>query len=265
MNQLTVVEQKFVPFGEHELLAVKITDGKIYAAVKWVCAGIGLTRDQIKNERNKIQNDLVLSKGGRNLTLPTNGGIQDILCIELDFLPLWLAKISITPSMQETNPLAVKNLVNYQLKAKDVLAEAFLPKQLSQDPITLALESALETRKQVQGIQNEVIEMKADVEELKDNLYIVSVQAKAIKNKVGEKVYEALGGKDSNAFKHLKSKLFAACWRDLKNYFDISEYRELPRVKFELGMKFLFAWQPNTELRLEIEHYNTQSQLKLVK
>ncbi|MFI2132870.1 ORF6C domain-containing protein [Lysinibacillus fusiformis] len=265
MNQLTVVEQKLVPFGEHELLAAKITDGKIYAAVKWVCEGIGLTRDQIKNERNKIQNDLVLSKGGRNLTLPTNGGIQDVLCIELDFLPLWLAKISITPSMQENNPKAVENLVKYQLKAKEVLAEAFLPKQQPHDPITLALEAALETRKTVQTIQTEVKEVKANIEELRDNLHITSSQAKVIRKKVAEKVYEALGGKESNAYKHLNKKLFSACWGEFKDYFDINEFRDLSKNKFEDGMKFLFMWEPKTELRLEIEHYNRQLQLKLVK
>lgn len=128
MNQLNVVEQKLVPFGDTELLSAKMSDGKIYAAVKWVCEGIGLSEGQQKAERKKVQEDLVLSRGGRNFILPTNGGLQEVLCIELDFLPLWLAKISITPAMQETNPKAVGNLVNYQLKAKDVLAEAFLPK-----------------------------------------------------------------------------------------------------------------------------------------
>lgn len=43
------------------------------------------------------------------------------------FYSLWLAKISITPSMKENNPVLVEKLVEYQLKAKDVLAAAFLP------------------------------------------------------------------------------------------------------------------------------------------
>lgn len=127
------------------------------------------------------------------------------------------------------------------------------------------LKMSIMTSERVDRIENKVSEFEQGLEELKDNLFIVSLQAKAIKNKVGENVYEALGGKNSNAFKHLRNKLFSACWRDFKNYFDISEYRELPRVKFEMAMKFLFAWQPSTELRLEIEHYNTQLQLKLVK
>jgi len=39
----------------------------------------------------------------------------------------WLAKISITPKMQKENKEVMNKLIEYQLKAKDVLAKAFLP------------------------------------------------------------------------------------------------------------------------------------------
>ena len=41
-------------------------------------------------------------------------------------VPLWLAKISITPTLRENNPELVEKLVNYQLKVKDILVAAFL-------------------------------------------------------------------------------------------------------------------------------------------
>jgi len=122
MSNLSIKE---VDFQGSTLMACEV-DEKIYAGVKWVCQGIGLSRGQINNEYNKIQEDLVLKQGARNLVLPTNGGHQDVLCIELEFLPLWLAKISITPKMQSENPFLVAKLVEYQLKAKDVLAKAFI-------------------------------------------------------------------------------------------------------------------------------------------
>ena len=124
MNQLITKE---VNFNGAPLMATKLDDeDKVYVGVKWVCEGIGLTEGQIKNERKKIQEDLLLKQGGRNLVLPTNSGNQEVLCIELSFLPLWLARISITPKMQRENPFVVKNLMEYQLKAKDVLAQAFI-------------------------------------------------------------------------------------------------------------------------------------------
>ncbi len=130
-------------FGDTIMCVQDESTHKIYVGVKWICNGIGLSEDQTKNERKKIKKDLVLSQGGLNLTLPTNGGEQDISCIELDYLPLWLAKISITPKMQKENPIVTAKLVNYQLKAKDVLAQAFVkPKEVNLDnfqiPTTLS-------------------------------------------------------------------------------------------------------------------------------
>lgn len=92
-----------------------------------MCDGIGLNENQARAERKKIQADKALSKGGSNLTLPTNGGLQEVLCLKLDFVPLWLAKISITPTMERETPELADRLEQYQLHAKDVLAAAFLP------------------------------------------------------------------------------------------------------------------------------------------
>lgn len=118
---------KEVDFMGDTLMAAKDREGKIWAGVKWFCEGLGLSENQIRRERKRVQSDMVISKGVRNLTLPTNSGVQDVLCLRNDFIPLWLAKINITQSMQENNPELVEKLTAYQLKAKDVLAEAFLP------------------------------------------------------------------------------------------------------------------------------------------
>lgn len=127
MNSLT--EIKRVPFMGCELMAAKADDGTIYAGVSYICNGIGMSEGQVKAERVRIRNDSVLSKGGRNFVLPSGGGSQETLCLELDYLPLWLAKISITPTMKAENPQLAERLVQYQLKAKDALAAAFLPKR----------------------------------------------------------------------------------------------------------------------------------------
>lgn len=133
-NELIVKDVDF--FGD-TLKAARDEKRIVWAGVKWLCDGIGLSEGQIKAERKKIQEDLVLSKGGRNLTLPTVGGKQEILCLQLDYVPLWLAKISITPTMRENNPELVDKLVKYQLKAKDVLAEAFLPQAHNVKQLTI--------------------------------------------------------------------------------------------------------------------------------
>lgn len=134
MNELEV---RKVPFMGTELMAARDNDGQIWAGVRWMCDGIGLSQGQSKSERLKIQNDKVLAKGGRNFVLPTKGGQQNTLCLKLDYVPLWLAKIAITPKMERETPELAATLEQYQLKAKDVLAAAFLP-QSKQHPATPA-------------------------------------------------------------------------------------------------------------------------------
>lgn len=132
--KLKGMEMVEVDFNGNPIATVRMKDdGKIYVGVNWVCNGLGLSDGQLKNERKRIQSDIVLSQGGRNLILPTKGGKQQSLCIELDYLPLWLAKISITPKMKEENPELTNKLVEYQIKAKDVLAKVFLKKKVEWD------------------------------------------------------------------------------------------------------------------------------------
>lgn len=125
MKQLEI---KQVPFMGSELTAARDADGQIWAGVRWLCDGIGLSEGQRKRQIANIQTDKVLSKGGSNLILNGTGyGNREVLCLKLDFVPLWLAKISITPTMEAETPELADRLEQYQLKAKDVLAAAFLP------------------------------------------------------------------------------------------------------------------------------------------
>jgi len=124
-NQLVPVEQKLVNFNGAEIMAVKASDDKLYIGVKWVCQGLGFDKSKLDVQVQKIQSDLVLSKGACKINLPTPGGNQEVLTINIDFLPIWLAKINANIIESEE----VQNrLIEYQLKAKDVLAEAFLHK-----------------------------------------------------------------------------------------------------------------------------------------
>jgi len=139
MSNMVVRE---VEFNGANLLGVQDEHGKVYVGVNWITQGIGLDKNGHDTQVKKIKNDVVLSKGASNLTLPTNGGLQEVLTLDIEYLPIWLAKISITPKMQENSPDVVEKLVEYQLKAKDVLANAFIHNKLDSymidDPIDRA-------------------------------------------------------------------------------------------------------------------------------
>lgn len=126
MQDMDILEQEFQ--GDPIMTVRLKSNGKVYVGVKWITQALGFNKNVHDRQVKNIQTDIVLSKGASNLTLPTKGGNQKSLCIELNYLPLWLAKISITPSMKKDHPEVAEKLIEYQLKAKDVLAEAFLGK-----------------------------------------------------------------------------------------------------------------------------------------
>ena len=124
MNSELIV--KDVEFHGDILRAAQDPDGKVWVGVRWVCQGMGFDNERMKNERKKIQRDIVLNEGVKFYPLGSGNSDTQVLCLDLDYIPLWLAKIAITPTMQRENPVLVNKLIDYQLKAKDVLAAAFL-------------------------------------------------------------------------------------------------------------------------------------------
>ena len=123
---MTGLAVKDVQFNGATLRAAQDAENIIWVGVAWVCQGLGLSEGQMKNERKKIQTDEVLSQGTKFHPLGSGNSDSEVLCLKLDFLPLWLAKIHVTPKMRRDNPQLADKLNTYQIKAKDVLAAAFL-------------------------------------------------------------------------------------------------------------------------------------------
>ena len=126
-SRMEKLEIKKVPFLGTGLMAARDADGQIWVGVKWMCNGIGLSRGQANGEIVKVQSDEVLQEGCTKFHAGVFDPAHETIALKLDFVPLWLAKISITPTMKEEHPELAETLKQYQLKAKDVLAEAFLP------------------------------------------------------------------------------------------------------------------------------------------
>lgn len=127
MNSELIV--KDVEFHGDILRAAQDPDGKVWVGVRWVCQGIGFGEDKIDNERKKIQKDVVISQGVKFHSLGSGNSNTKVLCLDLDYVPLWLAKIAITPTMQRENPVLVNKLIDYQLKAKRCPCSCILRRQ----------------------------------------------------------------------------------------------------------------------------------------
>ncbi len=125
MNDLVV---KNVDLFGDSVMAAQDCAGNIWVGVRWICEGLGMTEGHLKRQIANIKKDLTLSRGGANLILNKGTGEREVFCLKLDYIPLWLAKVNITPTIQAERPELADKLLEYQLKAKDILANAFLAK-----------------------------------------------------------------------------------------------------------------------------------------
>lgn len=120
---------KNIQFNGTVLKALQDNNNVIWVGVSWICNGIGFSKSQKDTQIQKIQNDSLLKEGCLKFQAGVFDANNETLALQLDYLPAWLFRINITPKMEEETPELAKNLKMYQLKAKNVLAEAFLSKE----------------------------------------------------------------------------------------------------------------------------------------
>lgn len=85
---------------------------------------------------------------------------------------------------------------------------------------------------------------------------IDTAQQYTLSNLAKKKVLDALGGKESQAYKEVSKKVFAAMWRDFKNYFKVPSYRDTLKINYQKAIEYLETWHPDTNLQIEIDSWN---------
>lgn len=244
------------------VMAAKDSNGIIWVGIKWMCQGMGMTEGQYKRQIKNIKKDLLLKNSGSNLTLNKGSGEREVFCIKNDYLPIWLAKISITPTMQKENPDLADKLLDYQLKAKDILAKAFLPKQ--EPPTSVAGQIQLLAQGNVE-LNKRVDEIKEDLESLKMDLPILPIEADRITNAVKAKGVSVMGGKDSNAYRNrsIVNKVYRDIYRQIYRNFEVSTYKALKRNQCDMVIEIVGKYELPVVLKDQIEQANAQQKLNL--
>lgn len=266
MNDMIV---KSVDVMGDTVMAAQDSDGTIWVGIKWMCQGMGMSDGHYKRQITNIQKDLLLKNSGSNLLLNKGSGEREVFCLKLDYLPIWLAKISITPTIQKSHPDLADKLLNYQLKAKDILAAAFLPKQSGESgdlrkQIQVIAQGTDELYQRVDAVTEDVKSVRQEIETLKDDLPLFPNEADEVKNAINRKVVSLLGGKDSNAYRNnsLTKKMFIDCYRTVKhNFGDINTYKALKRGQKERALQVIEEYKPPVFLAEQIETANAQQRL----
>lgn len=172
-SKASIKQIKEVIFNNVTLLGVELLDNKIYVAIKKICNDLGIDSS---SQYQRIKRDDTLKDGTVIITIPDNKGInQNTLCLDIDYLPMFLIGIQADRCNQEARPY----LKEFKLKAKDKLSEVFINKSDINAPgegpgnnnylalFDLTLKSLKEQETRLLNIENKfnIIETKLDIQE----------------------------------------------------------------------------------------------------
>ena len=208
-------EVKEIPFNGSTLLGIKDQNGQVWLAIRKTCTDIGLSDGQTRRQLANLKDDLIFKKAITNLRYPSKGGEQETTCINEKFVTLWLAKISLTPSMQKKNPEAVQKLLEYQLEAADVLHKAFYETEEQKDAFhsKLGLEGRIEGMQvQINNMENMLCEQMEKLETVMDNMTLTTVQQGRLQRAVKDRINYLLGGAHSKEYKENSRLYFINIW-----------------------------------------------------
>ena len=111
--------------------------------------------------------------------------------------------------------------------------------------------------------EQRIEKLETKVQKAFDDAPINFVQQKRLEDARKKRVIEVLGGYDSNAYKQMARKVFAACSRDVKRLFTIPRYNELPKADFEAAIDFISGWSPDAVITYEINTLNNQTKMDI--
>lgn len=127
---------------------------------------------------------------------------------------------------------------------------------MSQEDIMIA---TLETQKEIKKRLNNVTN---DVESLKKEIDLSRLQKAKLSQLVKKNIMAAIGGKKSNAYQ-LYRVAVSEHWREIKNYFEVASYEEIPKLRFDEAMEIADMWNPSMELAVEIKRLNNQIEMEV--
>jgi hypothetical protein len=257
------LQPKTVPFYGDELVAVEAADGAIYLHFAKACENLGMAR---RGQVTRVERHAVLREGLVTLTIQTTGGPQDVQCLRVDLLPLWLAGIQASRVKAELQD----KLIRYQAEAAHVLWRAFRA-QIIVEPSTQPsdesatsiahLERIIEQSRAMQRMAEEQIALirRVDiaariVKGLQGDVADIQVRLGVLEQVVrpGAPISKAQAAEISQKVKALAELLtgmekgknfYQGIFGELYRRFLVSSYTDIPQELFADVLAFLDDWR----------------------
>ena len=255
--------QKEVVFYEDMITAVQVkAEGQeqIYVPIRPICDYLGLDWSA---QYRRINRDPVLSGAIQGVAITTTpstdgrgGGLQEMSCLPLKFLPGWLFGVSANRVKEELR----EKIIRYQRESYDVLWEAFQEGRLTADvsfddllntdtPAAQAYKMAAAIMKmarqqlmleaQLETHASKIVDHEQRLEDIEATLgdpgrAITPDQAMQISQ--GVKAVAIAYGKQT------KKNEFGAVYGELYRKEGVTSYKQLPASRFDAVMKWLAIW-----------------------
>ncbi len=257
------IVQKDVVFYEDVITAVLISrNGKeeVYVPLRPLCEFLGLDWSA---QYRRVNRDEVISESIQGVAITTTpsadgrgGGVQEMVCLPLKFLPGWLFGVSASRVKEDLRD----KIIRYQRESYDVLWEAFQEGRLTTEVALGELLDGDTPAAQAYKIAAAIMKMARQQLILEAQLDKHAVQLAGHEQRL-EELESTLGDPGHNitpdqamqisqavkaiAFeieKRTKKNEYPAIYGQLYREFGITSYKLLPANKFERAMGWLTEW-----------------------
>ncbi len=232
MNELQIFENE--EFGEIRTVTI---NNEPWFVGKDVATALGFTnsRDAIAThvfEEDKGVEPIDTPGGKQNMTVVNESGLYALVFgSRLDSAKKFKHWVTaeVLPSLRKTGSYEMKN---YSPEMKAILMH-----------------------------DEKIVKIDGRVTDLENNMVIDYGQQQTLKNEVNKVVVNALGGKESNAYKEVSKKVFSEINHEIQERFAVNSRNNIPKKRFDEAIDFVRSWQPSKGTKWMIDGCNAQMSL----
>lgn len=184
------------------------------------------------DEEDKLNNESLSSLGQRGGWLINESGLYSLILLSkmpnAKKFKHWVTS-EVLPSLRKTGSYEMKN---YSPEMKAILMH-----------------------------DEKIVKIDGRLTDLENNMVIDYGQQLTLRNEVNKVVVNALGGKESNAYKEVSKKVFSEINHDIQEKFTVNSRNNVPKKRFDEAIVFVKSWSPSQGTRWMIDGCNAQMSL----
>lgn len=135
------------------------------------------------------------------------------------------------------------------IKAFNVMEQKLKDESIQMDGLSTEMKALIMHDKKI-------VEQDARLDALEDSTKLSSCERKKIKKAIHSAVANACGGKKTMAYAEHSKKVYSALYGFLYDYYDVSEYADIPKIKYTEALELISDWYPDYELKQKINASN---------